>query len=372
MMLLRFGFVVLVFFRLFAFFTSVGARFRGEKMFVGDEPIEFSVSRNGKSKTIGRVVISVELPDEVHFRVRAENKFDRFAKWLGIADELQTKDERFDQAVYVVSDDAVLFSLLAGDAVLREEILQLVSANCSVQCLRGKLLVEMDNRGFDYSQSNQDVARVASGLVLQTLLKIRTRIKASGAQIWSSDRDPRERLETFLLTLTSILGMAGVVAFFYGLGEGMPRQIVRANIERYGVEAGLATSIVFILLLIVALRVCSRTHLILMEVILIGLPSAWFISDAAFDWSNRALDHSPEVVTTVTIESKYTTRNRHSTSYFVVIHNWPDERAIRHFSVQQPVYNAVAGGDCVQIVLHDGRFHDPWISSFRPMGNSCE
>jgi len=367
MPLLRFGLLLLIFTRIVFLFGALRRSFSGKRATRGTEPYEYSVSR-GKNGYVARVRIALELPDTQRFVLRRERFIDRTAKWLGIAREWQTNDPAFDDAIFILSDDPILLEALADDSGLRHAAQRLL-ANPQVEsiaCARGRLWATLCRVDAAFrAKGDDEIADLLAATIRPDLALLRDRLGAIGLRPWSEDRDPVEQREHWLLMATSVIGIAGIAAFFWGEGVGLPRQLAFTAIESHAtILTAIAGAVLFALLVSLIGR-SSRTHLVLIEILLVALPGAWIAGRALYALENERLDRAPATEHFARIVELYTHRGK-STSYYLVIDGWPDARFDRTLQVRPAVYEQFQPGDCARFDLHPGYFGDPWLSAIEP------
>jgi len=365
---LRFGLLVLVLTRIVFLFGALRRRFAGKRADGGGEAYEYSVSR-GKNRVVTAVRIGLDLPDTQRFLLRREGLLDRVAKWLGIAREWQTHDSSFDDAIFILSDDRVLLEALSFDRELRLAAERLFGNPQvkSIECARGYVWVTLHKIApGEKGRTDEEIAVPLAAGVRPNLATLRDRLRAIGSRPWTDDRDPALEREHWLLIATSVIGIAGIAAFFWGEGLGLPRQLVFAAIESHAMLLTLIAGAILLALLVSLIGRTSRTHLVLMEILLVALPGAWFAGRALYTLENERLDRAPVTQYVTRLADVYTRRGSRSTSYYLVVEGWPDERFGRELKVRASVYARFRAGDCARFDLHRGYFGDPWLSAIEP------
>jgi hypothetical protein len=364
---LRFGLLFLVISRIVFLFGALRRSFSGKRSTHGTEPYEYSVAR-GKGGYIARVRIALALPDTQRFVLRRERLFDRAAKWLGIAREWQTNDPAFDDAVFILADDPQFLGALSADGALRRAAARLFSNPQvdSIHCSRGRLWVSLRRIEAGLrSRSDEEIGDLLASGIEPDLARLRERLAAAGSFSWTGSRDPAEEREHWLLLSTSVIGIAGILAFFWGEGIGLPRQLVYTAIESRATSLTVIVAATLLALLILFIGRSSRTHLVLIEILLVALPGAWMSGRVLYTLENERLDRSPPTVHLARVADLYTHRGR-STSYYLVVDRWPDERFDRTLQVRAALYQRLQPGLCTRFDLHPGYFGDPWLSAIEP------
>lgn len=350
-------------------------RFSGKRATVDGESFEYAVSRKlygtYGQKMVRIVRIAINLPDTVRFVMRAEGRFDRIAKWLGIANEWQTGDSRFDRSTYVLCDDPVMLKALSADAELRTAVQGLLAETPggTLTCYAGKLVVtdrQTARRAKYYFTDSAVIGQVVARKVWPTLVKIRERIAAIQARPWAHERDPALGRQFIIISTTTVMGFAGIAAWLWGEGVGLPRQLTFGSIESHATMTSAGIGVV--LLLLVGLRRTSRVHLVLLEIVLVGLPGAWFTSRALLAEVNQRLDAAPAVAHVSRVKDLYEERQgRGGRVYYVVVDAWPNRTIDRALKVPYSIYRQLHIAACARFALHPGYLGDLWLSAIEPI-----
>jgi Tfp pilus assembly protein PilF len=173
-------------------------------------------------------------------------------------------------------------------------------------------------------------------------------------------------LKDILITACAALGILGIAAYFWEGGLGVPRQVVDDILEVRGALTAAVVGALLLALLFTTLRRASYTHLVLAEVVLVGIPGAWILGHAGQTWANQAWDLSTGSIHQLTVWDKRVTRSRRRRSYHLELRGWPDIRADRSLQVSSSLFESVKPGDCLEIRWRAGYYGDPWIESWVP------
>jgi hypothetical protein len=203
----------------------------------------------------------------VDFEVRRENLFDEIAKWLRVSNEVSVGHTRFDERLYVVSDDPYVHDGLRFDPELPAALLAVFDAPYDsrvhrvrrVICRGGKVRVVLKT-GMRESESANVIAQVAA--VLRPLAR---RLHAAGA---APRRDPVRRAAIAAESISVGLLVHGLL---FGVLAGVvsdPDQWHR------GGPLGLVLAATLVGASYVRLRGTSRLHTTLLMVGLVGVPGA--------------------------------------------------------------------------------------------------
>lgn len=323
--------------------------------------------------TIEGVHVGVEVPDRVRFRLQPESRFDRRAWQLGLATEWQVNDAEFDNNIFVVSDDPIFLGALSNDRELRKHSLTLMKAfgGATVRCSAGCLWIETKPELGVQPQGDPELiaVRVVSR-ALKLLLAIKDRLQAITSTAWSPARDRSARAEVVLYVLLEVLGFAGIVAFFFSGGGGENRQLLFTNSSLWTIGITLVIAAVGVPAFVALMRKSSRTHLLLFEIAVVGIPGVAGLVFAGTCWINRHGDTMPAVQQIVQIQDRYVTIGRRGRKNHHLVVGWPDPRVDKEFGVSATVYHQYDTARCAQVTWHLGYFNDPYLSGMQPV--PCE
>lgn len=319
------------------------------------------------------VHVGVEVPDRVRFRLQPESRFDRRAKQLGLATEWQVNDAEFDNNIFVVSDDPIFLAALNNDRELRKHSFALMKAfgGATIRCSAGCLWVETKPELGAHSQGHPE--RIAERVVnraLKLLLAIKDRLQAITSTAWSPARDRSARAELVLYVLLEVLGLAGIVAFFFSGGSGENRQLLFTNTSLWTIGITLAIAAVGIPAFVALMRKSSRTHLLLFEIVVVGIPGVAGLAFAGTCWVNRHEQTMPAVQQIVQIQDRYVTTGRRRRKNHHLVVGWLDPRIDKEFGVSAMVYHQYDTTRCARVTWHHGYLNDPFLSGMRPV--PCE
>jgi hypothetical protein len=345
-------------------------RFSGRPASTSGDPYEFSVTR-GKSRRISQVRLAIEAPNTLSFILRRENVLDRCGKALGIAGEWETSDRSFDESLFILSDDRILCGALSADADLRAAVMELFSdgmAN-SVECANGRLWIVLRNVPREYdSRENADVAAALASTYRPALARLGEKLATLHAPAWDGERDPGEHRTRWLLIASAVLGAGGLAGFLLQMNvTGLPRQLLSDRIDVHTTTLAASVAAVAVTALFVLVGRTSRTHLVLLAMLLTIVPATWLGGRVYYTWRNETLDTESPTDYVARIEDAYT-RSGKSRRYYLIVDRWPDERFERTLQVSAAVYAQFHPGDCVRFDLHRGYFGDPWLSAIEPAG----
>lgn len=288
-------------------------------------------------------------------RLHDESGIDRLCKRLGIANELQTGDAEFDNAVYVTCDHPHVHTVLRGSPRLRAAVVAALTAGFTWIRFDGSA-VRM-RRGSDREPTDEDLR----------LLR----------DVWAAsepfEQEPPNRfLDPFLWKALLIEGAIWGL-FGYAVGAFIEWQVIdedhhvwRGQVIRVGLAVAAAGFALLVGVIALWMRGSSRGHRVIVEsaiVLACSLPIAaiQFVSD-----TNRGLDDEPSAFVedkVVTCETRAHRRKR-STYYTHHLH-LAGEGRYRGAPVPTEIEVAphLCGGlrdERVELVIAPGRWGIPW------------
>lgn len=366
MLLLRFGVLVLLFARLASLACNLRQRFAGTTASILDRAYEYVVTRS--KGRITALAVGIDVPDVACFVMRREKAYDRFAKWCGIAREWQTRDERFDRTIYILCDDALALDALSMHEPLRKVIEDLFAHPlvCALHCAYGKLWIDCDVGHVD-TRDTADFSVVGT-----VVAQLRDQFEAARKLIgslnlahWASRRDLPFVREQILLAATSVLGALGLLCFLIQLPTQLPVTLSEHAIVQRATLTTVVLTVMMLLALWLFLGRSSRTHLVLLDILLVGASGGWLAATTWYDVQNRRLDQAFALDYVIPIH-KYVTHGRHGDHFHIVVAHWPDPTIDRTVDVERDVYDQVESEQCAHFEYHHGAFGDPWLARISP------
>jgi len=344
-----------------------GQRWRkstGKPVVVGPESVRVHVTR-GKNKEVRGVSVTLDVADQFRFRLRPEWWLDRFAKRFGIAQEWQTGDERFDEKVFILSEDPTLLETLSSDRELRELVATILDfhGGARLECARGQLMFDATLSEVDRKLSDEHLREMYAREIQPALARLRDRLERISVGDWRADRDPALRRKGWLVGVSTAIAATGIVGLFVGFMYDR-HQVALDVIPRYSAWVTGGTGAALLAAAVLWLGRSPHTHAVVLDVLFAAMPGAWLASTAGFTWYNETHDESAPSHVVAHVESMYTTKHRSSTNYHLVVSGWPDAPGNRDVVVRKDEYSLTSVGGCVVLLWHRGRLGDGWISGY--------
>lgn len=301
------------------------------------------------------------------FSFHYESSTDRFFKSLGLANEVQTGDSRFDSKIYVTCDHTGLRELLRSHEGIRTAVLKILEGKADPKLRCDGRFLSIEGQGAP-SHSVQQVAQELlhfQGTLSQASQEIRW------APFW---KDAFFYKALFVESLIWAIAAYGLTALFASLSGLENRVASYGRLISLSLTGGLIATGAGLFLLQLWFRGSSRGHRILVEsavMLAFGLPLSAY---QATEDLNRELDTSPGVEETRTIldtRERRHRRRRGRTYYSYHLYLGADTTGHslipepRWIQVPQSMYSQVRSQQIKEIHLVMGRgwLGVPWFKS---------
>jgi hypothetical protein len=308
----------------------------------------------GKHAKPSVLTFSTECACKGEFQMTVETWFDKMCKRLGIATEVQTGDEKFDDECYIRSDTPEFTAAYLTDPVKRIAILDLRRFNFKdVSLTDGKLTAKWTGFNPDTDDRPDLNADVAARLLI-----LARNLPAEQPE-FAHRTGAHRKLGQFVLWTGLILFALTAI----GIAAFPP---VETGELLFRAAAVLLAWPLFAYISAYLLSGTSRSHnawgaLMLGSLLLFPPGCAGTIG-----LLNGLLDSSPEVAHDALITDKYTTRSKNKTNYNVRVASWRDPGETVSFRVSSSEYGTVAPGRSqMHVVTRAGWLGVEWIKSKR-------
>lgn len=307
-------------------------------------------------KSITGFTIGAERQSPTWLRCHAESAVDAAFKRLGIANEVQTGDARFDELVYVTCDHPYIQALLTESPQLRDAIAQVIEAGY---------------KRITFNGSTVAIERDADSGPMPRDFELLKQLHAASARL--EDEIPRRFADPFLWKAFVIEGfiwsLAGYAAgaWFETAIHDEDFHVSGAAVTFLGLKVAGIAFVMLAGLIVLTMRGSSRGHRVIVEsalLLLLALPisAIQLVGD-----TNRALDDAAPMLVnrTTTHCEKRVHRRRRRTSYSY--HVWLEPTAETQgpalpesIQLSREVCEASTPGGAVAITVGPGRWGLPW------------
>jgi hypothetical protein len=347
-----------------------------------DGEYEFKLKTN-KGKVVG-FLFGVTGVREFDFTAKPETWYDRFFKKLKVSKEIQTGDAAFDDLVYILSDNSLLEKKLVASDAIRNAVKSIFHFGQGkkmtverLECRQGRLWIKCSTKN-DSIESN--VNELAKPLLpkLFSIAKELNNLDTSGYNRWS---DPFVYKSLVVLGVSTGLAVnAGLQLFRTWLGD-FPFIVYSKLLFVHSILAGLLIVAALTFFTLWWLKNSSRTHIVLIELLSIGLIGAigtafHEMRDANIEWKKS----KPEIIVTE-LQDHYVAKKRRwrfrrggtieTTHYYFLLKDWNCQcDKTYEKEVSEELYRRLNYYQYVGVVQYPGALGYKWVSDIKPSNYS--
>ena len=361
-----FGFITLISFSLYFTYKRINAAWKGEQGFTSGISYQYKILRN-KHGIVG-VMIGIDGPREFDYTFKKENSVDRFCKFIGLSVEHQTGNKEFDDLVYIVSDNLQLHRLISVNNKILNTVIELFKSdkkfNCELKEIRnnsGRLWLKYRTKsGFNEIQ----VPEISSGVVslLQTIAGELEQIPQYAINKW---KDPFVIKAAIILAISTALAINGLVHIVRLVWTRIPFIVDTKQLILDSLYWGVGIIIFLFVITLFLLGRSARTHLVMVELLFIGMFGAITTAFIEMRDMNIELDNSAATMYEVKAVNKRISRSRRSTSYHLYLEDWNKEEARKNVTVSSDFYRSVSVGDSLVVRQKSGYLKYRWVESIQ-------
>jgi hypothetical protein len=357
-----FGFLTLFAFIAYRIPHSLRSRWKGIPGEIGSREYEWAILKN-KSKTYAYMV-GVPAPAQYNFTLKPETWVDRTFKWIGLSAEFQTRDERFDKAIYVASDDWRVGTKLGIDPQLREHLLRIFSAVAGegdmrvkeICCKAGCLWVRIKP-----TRKSADLSPRLLQTIVPALAAASHALEQHPAQP-VADNDRFLLKATAILIISSSLGINGALHLLRMTWGYVPFTLDTGTLYIASLAVGGAIIVALVVATIFLIGGTARAHLVLMDVLLVGTFGAMITAFAELRDLNMEWDTGPVTAHYATVAGKDVKRGRRSSKrYYLLIDKWSPTYLRYKMRVSSSLYDQTTIGRQIRVHVRPGLLGARWV-----------
>ncbi len=312
-----------------------------------------------------RIRIGITGIPKNRFTFKREGAVDKLSKWMLFSTEPQANDSKFDDKVYIASDNNLLVSKLRQDEKARDVIQRILYLSNSgikkstfIKNSPHRLWVEYKTEGSLGGQSPKVLTQK-----IAPLLQILREHLVEDLAARESAVDIKNALISNILSL--IPNALFISALFYFFEVSFTRSQESDYFYPFipSLIIGLFVCIVFTAICKFLLSDSSRAHIPVVEFVLLGYLSIILITFAGYHSANQDLDTvSPRIHSSI-IHDKKINRGRRSTSYYFHVQEnlGGDFRSEKKLKVSNRLFNQIEIGEQIDIAIKPGYLGHEWI-----------
>lgn len=318
----------------------------------------------GSAKNTG-AKFGIKANEGYDYTFKRESSIDRFFKWAGFASKYKVGDSKFDDLVFIVSDNVSLLKRLSDYPKLTSLILEIFACpdgdKLFVEKIRhggGCLWVEFGTHSKFEQHDVQDLAPTLIPLLEQLAEEIH-KLPLCSKSFW---KNPQKYISGLLLGISSALLITGALKFL-----AMPSSQESLIIEPFWLYLhtfifGSVGVLILAVLTMLLLRKKSGVHLVLLEVIIIGGIGSFLISFTQLEHINRVYDKSKVEIFDVKVLDKKKFTTHKSRKYYIYTEGWGDYEERQKLRVGFDLYTASSVGGDVSVYQKSGKLGYRWLS----------
>jgi hypothetical protein len=359
-----FGFFTLISFSIYFGYKRINAAWRGIKGSSGGISFQYKVLRSKYGIT--GLLIGIAGPVGYDYAFKKETSIDRFFKFIGLSNEHQIGNMEFDDLVYVVSDNLQLHRQVSSNTKIADAVIKIFKSDekysCKVKEIRnnsGRIWVRCKtNKSFDEGNVLDQSSEIAG--LLNIIANEIEQIPQLSNSRW---RDPFVIKAAIILALSTGLAINGLVHLMRLIWTNVPFTIDSNQLFIDSLYWGIGLIFSYIIISVMVLGRSARTHLVMIELLLIGTFGSVATSFAELRDINIELDESVAEEYQVKALDKRINRGRRKKYYYLYLSDWNKEEKWKKVKVSRGMYHAVSIGDDVVITQKRGYLNYRWVES---------
>lgn len=324
-----------------------------------------------KREHVLRFRVAVKAPADYDFSLKRETRLDRMCKQLGLSVEHQVGDADYDHLVYVVSNDGHLAQHMTDRHIATDLLIRLFrlsryeSTLTTIQCRGGRLWAEFavgkQFRGVSNLKRLNEVVTHAAGLLQGVAVQLEQHRPNSTANV----RDPFIWRAGLLLACSSGLFINGSVHFLRLFLDTGGITLDTSRLWQLSLYGAVSVVTVLGLMALVVLGRSARTHLVLIELLLVGGIGATLSVFTELRDLNMEADASPIEHFKSNVVDKASSQPRKGFSrYTIDVRDWTRAAETHTIPVSRSFYSQVTIGTEVEIHQRAGYFGWPWVEYY--------
>ncbi|WP_018867970.1 MULTISPECIES: hypothetical protein [unclassified Thioalkalivibrio] len=302
-------------------------------------------------------------PDVV-FRAKRRRWWDAVFTGVGLSVACRTGNRAFDRAFHLVSDQDSICRALKTCETTQRLMLQIMEI-CETNGYRFRQLRVRDQQVWVEVVSRRGHDRLPTvELVRAFMPSLRELSAALDGEIPEAarGRGDRSAWKAALMTgISTALLITGVVHSAGRIYVPLPNLVAPATMVPLAMVSGAVIVGALIALTIAWLGRTSRTHLVVLELVLVGFIGASITSYSLAREANMTLDFSPPELHVVEVLDKTYSPGYRRTSYYLWLKGWDGAVDRDRILVGRSLYNEADKGGQLLLKEYPGRLGFTWV-----------
>lgn len=323
---------------------------------------------HNKDDSVVSISVSIENIYGYDFSLKFETPFERFFKSLGLSTECQSGDSRFDETIYIISDDEWLCNELSNNNSLREVLYSLFWSHHEkrikiekIECFDGRFLLKTKNITGTLTDDQ------AKGLFKTIVPLMKQAIEHLPSKATPHDPIYREHSGkiafVFHTLIVALIVNGGMMLYFeHNSYLAFPQLSDSYSVLPMGIAVTIISLATIIAIVYKYLRQSSRFSPVLFELFTLGSLGLFLSALVEIKEVNVYLDTSDATTFASSITSKemHSERKR-STTYFLNLYGWNNQPMQHRIQIDSTLYHQYNENDHITVYLHKGLLGYPWI-----------
>ncbi|MDD5159399.1 MAG: hypothetical protein PHI47_05070 [Sulfuricurvum sp.] len=329
-----------------------------------------------KDDSVVSISISIENIYGYDFSLKFETPFERFFKSLGLSTECQSGDSRFDETIYIISDDEWLCNELSNNKSLREALYSLFWSHHEkgikvqkIECFDGRFLLKTKNTTETLSD---DQAKGLFKTIVPLMKQAIEHLPSKAAPHHPIYREYSGKIAFVFHTLIVALIVNGGMMLYFEHNNYLtfPQLSDSYSILPMGIAVTIISLVAIIVIVYKYLRQSSRFSPVLFELFTLGSLGLFLSALVEIKEVNVYLDSSDATTFASSITSKEIHSGRKkSTTYFLNLYGWNNQPMQHRIQIDSTLYHQYNENDHIRVYLHKGFLGYPWVEKIEQITN---
>lgn len=334
--------------------TTYEGDYGGEKVIFTHHP--------GSKNQAPYFTIALEIPVKSSLKIKKESKFEGFFKKIGLTREIQVGDREFDDRLFINSRSEKFARLYLSDTAKIEKIKELFNFKKYpvefIEIKRGWILLNIKT-GRDRLVKMEKKQVLEYLDILMDLKKNLPEVTAAYEDIFSNTSG--RKIIHAIFAFVGLIDISGLVLLIIGISRYL---LVSSDLYWNSFYYSVPLLLLFWLFVLPNIKGRSDSHIIFIIILFMSLFAFLIGTMGFFVFTNGYLDTSELTTFNSRIVDKYFVRGKDSTSYYIRIEYWGEQRDSVKISVPYSIYEEFNLWDRIKVDTRKGYWGYEWIASY--------